>query len=212
MRSVATTALLVLAMAGTAAAQPGVTAPTTAPPDATSPIAAPPGATSPIAAPPQPTQQPGEELSEGTAVWLSLGGTLASWTLIGVATNTDNQGSNTGRIAAIGAFGTLLAPSFGHWYARSFFTRGLALRLAGALSAFLGAAGAFAECDDCSNSGTTLPVGLLLVGAGLYIGGTIDDIVTAPGDVRRYNHQFENVTIAPMIRSDSRGLMITGRF
>lgn len=157
-------------------------------------------------------QQPGEELSEDTAVWLSLGGTLASWTLIGVATNMDSQSSNAGRLAKIGLLGTLLAPSFGHWYAHSFLTRGLGLRLAGVLSGYLGVVSAFSCEDDCTSSGTNLAAGLLLAGAGLYIGGTIDDIITAPGEARRYNHRFQNVTIAPMIRSDSRGLMLTGQF
>jgi hypothetical protein len=165
-----------------------------------------------MTSPTAPTQQPGEELNEGTAVWLSLGGTLASWTLIGVAAHMDNQSGDAGRIARIGALGTLLAPSFGHWYAHSFFTRGMTLRLAGVVSGFLGFVGLLACEEDCTSSGTNLSAGLLLAGAGLYIGGTIDDIVTAPGEARRYNQRFQNVTIAPMIGRDNRGLMITGRF
>jgi len=165
-----------------------------------------------MTSPSVPTQQSGEELSEDTAVLLSLGGTLVSWTLIGVATHMDNESGNAGRIAKIGALGSLLAPSFGHWYARSFFTCGLTLRLAGVVAGFLGFVGVLACEEDCTSSGPALSAGLLLAGAGLYIGGTIDDIVTAPGEARRYNQRFQNVTIAPMIGRDNRGLMITGRF
>lgn len=192
MRSALIAAWLVLAMAGTAAAQPGMTVPSSLPP-------------------PLPPPQ-GEELSESTAVWLSLGGTAASWTLVAVASKMDQgAGSNAGRIGTIGALGTLFAPSFGHWYARSFLTRGLGLRVAGVTATFLGLSILLSQCDDeCSNAG--LAAALMLGGAGLYVGGTIDDIAAAPGKVRRYNQRFQDVAVVPMIRGDSSGLMIAGRF
>jgi hypothetical protein len=191
MTSTVRIALLVLAMAGNAAAQPSLTPPSPSPP--------------------QPALQ-GDELSETTALWLSLGGTAASWTLIAVAADMDHRGSSkAGSIATIGAFGTLLAPSFGHWYARSPVTRGLGMRLAGASAVFLGVMIAIG-CDGCSGSGVNLPLVLALTGTGLYIGGTIDDIVTAPGKARRYNHRFQDVTVVPMIHRDNSGFMITGRF
>jgi len=192
MRFALPAALLVLAMAGSAAAQPSLT--------------------SPSSWPPPPTAPQGEELSESTAVWLSLGGTAASWTLLAVASKMDQgPGSNASNIGTIGALGTLLAPSFGHWYAHSYLTRGLGLRVAGVTATFFGLGVLLGSCEDeCSDAG--LAAALLLGGASLYVGGTIDDIATAPGKVRRYNERFQNVALVPMIRSDSGGLMIAGRF
>ena len=67
-----------------------------------------------------------------------------------------------------------------------------------------------AECEDeCT---PTLPEGMAVTGLVLYAVGTVDDIVTAPGEAQRYNHRFQNVAIVPMIRRDSSGLMLTGRF
>jgi hypothetical protein len=192
MSSAVYSALFVLAMAGNAAAQPGL-----APPSAS---------------PPQPALQ-GDELSETTALWLSLGGTAASWTLVALAADMDHRGSSkAGDIATIGAFGTLFAPSFGHWYARSLVTRGLGLRLAGAAAVFVGL-GVVVGCDgECSGSEVDVALALALAGTGLYVGGTIDDIATAPGRARSYNHRFQNVAVVPMIRRDNSGFMITGRF
>jgi hypothetical protein len=202
MRSVVVTLSLVLVLAGTAAAQPGMTEPTPMP-----------------AQPMQPMQQPmpqGEQLSEGTALGLSLGGTIVSWVLVGVASGQNNQSSgSTETMGTIGAFGTMFAPSFGHWYAHSFATRGLGLRALGIGSALVGVMVALSECPlfsegECHESGLA-PV-LLIAGAGLYIGGTIDDIATAPGKARRYNHRFENVSVVPVVRHDSGGFAVMGRF
>jgi len=191
MRSAITAALLVAAMSGTAAAQPGVTAPT--------------------AAPAPPTQPNGDELSETTALWLSLGGTAAAWTVLLVGAELKHQDAGSaGALEVIGGVGTLLAPSFGHWYAGALGGRGLGLRVAGAGAAFLGLAYVFTVCEDECNIGPG--EGLLLVGAGLYLIGTIDSIATAPGAARRQNHRFQNVAIVPMIRHDRGGIAIAGRF
>jgi len=197
MRSAVPITLLVLAMAGTAAAQPGMTSP---------------GVTSPSFPPPQPMQQPGEELSETTALLLSLGGTAASWTLVAVAVEMADRGtSNAGAIGTIGVLGTFFAPSFGHWYAHSFTSRGLGLRSAGVVTVLV--AGMILVVEGVTRNTNLLPAqAVFIAGAGLYVGGTIDDIVTAPGAARRYNHRFENVAIVPMIRGDNSGFMITGRF
>jgi len=191
MRSAITAALLVAAMAGTAAAQPGVTSPT--------------------AAPVPPTQPNGDELSETTALWLSLGGTAAAWTVLLVGVELKHQGyGSAGAMEAIGGLGTLLAPSLGHWYAGALGGRGLGLRAAGAGAAYLGLV-LVAACEDECSTGPAAAV-LLLVGAGLYLGGTIDSIATAPGAARRQNHRFQNVAIVPMIRGDRGGMAIVGRF
>jgi hypothetical protein len=193
MRASLTAAWLVLALAGTAAAQPSMTPPS---------------------ALPQPAAPPAEELSESTAAYLSLGGTIAAWSLIAVASEMDHgAGSKAENLATIGALGTLLAPSFGHWYARSYLTRGLGLRVAGIAATVVGIGILLPGCEeDCNNTG--LGVALLLGGAGLYVGGTIDDIATAPGKVSRYNEdqRFHNVALVPMVRSNSGGLAVAGRF
>ena len=193
MRSAVVSAVFLVAIAGTAAAQPGVMPPTAAAP-----------------APP-----PGEQLSESTALALSLGGTVASW---GMVVASAEMGSGThGRqaIGTIGGFGAYLAPGFGHWYARKIFTRGLGLRLLGTGVVFAGALVAFSECplfssNDCHES--VIGPGLAIAGSALFVGGTIDDIAGAPGAVRNYNQRFHDVAIVPVIRGDSSGVMIAGRF
>jgi len=106
--------------------------------------------------------------------------------------------------------------SFGHWYAHSLATRGLALRAAGIVGVMLGVTVALAECplfsgDECRESGFA-PV-LMVAGAGLFIGGTIDDIATAPGRARRYNQGLlSDVTVMPVLSRDVGGMAMTGRF
>ena len=191
MRSAIAAALLVVAMAGTSAAQPGVT--------------------SPSIAPAPPTQPHGEELSETTALSLSLGGTAAAWTVLLVGAELDHHGyGSAGAMEAIGGLGTLLAPSFGHWYAGAAGGRGLGLRAAGIGAALLALAYVVTVCEDECSTGPA--DGLLVVGAGLYLGGTLESIATAPGAARRQNHRFQNVTIVPMIRGDRGGMAIVGRF
>ena len=197
--------MLVLALAGTAAAQPGVTPPISAPPQ--------PGLPPPSPLPPPPPAQPqGEELSETTALLLSLGGTAASWTLVGVAVAMDNNGNRTAaNIGALGLVGTFFAPSFGHWYARSFLSRGLGLRAAGVSTELLAFMVLVVE-GVTGQDNSRLAEGIAIAGAALYVAGTIDDIVTAPGSARRYNQRFQYLTVAPMIRPDAGGVMLTGRF
>ena len=193
MRSAVAAALLVVAVAGTAAAQPGATPPTSVVP--------------------QPMVRPGEELSETTALWLSLGGTAASWTLVVVGFKMDSGGKGiAGSIAAGGLLGTLVAPGFGHWYARSYLSRGLGLRFVGIATALAALVSEFFECTGVSCQRPLLPEVLLFTSLGLYAGGTIDDVVTAPGKARRYNHRFQNMAIVPVIRADTSGFAITGRF
>jgi hypothetical protein len=191
MRSAIIVALLVVAIAGTASAQPGVTAPS--------------------AAAASPTQAPGEERSETTALLLSLGGTAASWTALVAGFEMEQHGQGSaGGVTAVGGLGTLLAPSFGHWYAGAVGGRGLGLRLAGLGVALLAVAYVANVCEDECNAAPAQ--GILLVGAGLYLAGTIESIATAPGAARRYNHRFQNVAIVPMLRRGSDGIAIAGRF
>src|SRR5678816_4792527 len=101
MRSIVTMAL-VLSMAGRAAAQ----------------------SAEPRAASPPPSQE--EELSETTALGLSIGPTVVAWVALVATLEVDDDN----RVAIpLAGLGILAAPSFGHWYAGSPWTRGLALRL-----------------------------------------------------------------------------------
>jgi hypothetical protein len=180
-------------LSGTAAAQPSLTPPA-----------------QPL--PPLPVQPAHEgELSENTALALSLGGTIGAYTL--AAVSADKHGDNAVTLQTVAAFGTFFAPSLGHWYAHSFLTRGLGVRAAGVGVAFAGALLAFSECPlfadtHCDPTGADA---LVVIGAGLYVAGTIDDIVTAPGKARAYNHRTE-ISVVPLVRKDSGGVAIVGRF
>ena len=218
----------ILAIAGTAAAQPGMTAPpptlpsrpATAEPGPAEPTqpelgqAKPgPNPTGPGQSDPRAGQLPDGERSEGVALGLSVGGTVASWAMIAVpvaVNHPDNHALAT--LAWTGALGVVFAPSFGHWYAGRFATRGLGLRLAGAGFATLALLSFIAICEDeCT---PTIPQALLVAGVGFAIAGTIDDIATAPRAVRRYNQRQHSASIVPVIRRDnsSVGFAITGQF
>jgi hypothetical protein len=181
----------VLLLAGTAAAQPVVT---------------PPGLTPALPAAAPPPRQ-GDEVSESTALAIAVGGTVASYgmVLLGAGPVRGDAGRT---LIAIGVAGTLIAPSAGRWYARSAGWRGLGLRLAGAGAVALAGAAAVSECGLFRSDPCTPVVGLVLgiAGAGLWVGGTIDDIVMAPRDARRHNERLRQVTLVPLVRPDDHGL------
>lgn len=148
-----------------------------------------------------------EPLSEGAALGLSLGTTVVSWSvMVGAGSIEDETTATT--VAAVAGLGTLIAPSTGHVYAGQIITRGLVLRGAG-LASLGGFVLAVRDCDfienDCESAGLAILLGLTAVG--LYVGGTIDDIVTAPRRVRRHNRAR---TIQPVITPA--GVAIVGRF
>lgn len=189
------TGSILLALAGRAVAQPSMTPPV--------PVSAP--APAPV----------GEAASEDLALTLSLGGTIASWAaLIGSAYLEDRSSSGEGALGLVGGLGILFAPSFGHWYAGDIFTRGLGLRLGGGGLFVAGAVAAvgdaFADESSGSQSSGMGPL-LLVVGAGLFVAGTIDDIVTAPGKARRRNVE-RGFALAPIAAPHTSGLALAGRF
>jgi hypothetical protein len=53
---------------------------------------------------------------------------------------------------------------------------------------------------------------VLIAGALLYIGGTLDDIITAPLRVREHNERAASVGLAPLATRDALGLALAGRF
>jgi hypothetical protein len=191
-------ASLLLVMAGRAAAQPGMVAPLPAVPSTASSPAAP---APPAPAPPPPPVE--GDRDEGTADLLAVGGTLASWTTLLVAANT-GHGNNS--VAPYAAVSTLLAPSFGHWYAGTPVTGWLGLRAA----AVLGLIVVLSHCEDECN------VAPVAYGAlALYAIGTIGDIATTGADVRRHNEErrtLRDLAVAPMIQRGGGGLVLGARF
>jgi hypothetical protein len=203
-------ASVLLALAGHASAQTGMTPPEMTPTlDAEQPSA------------PAPAPVPADKrLSEGTALALSLGGTALSWAaLIGAAMVDNSQASST--MGTAGAIGIVFAPTFGHWYADTFLTRGLGLRLGGVLVALAGVVVAFTEDPPCFGFGGegSCPEGhepvvgtaIAFLGVGMVVAGTVDDIITAPRRVQRLN-QAHDVAIAPIVTQHSAGLALGGRF
>lgn len=196
MKTAAVAASIILALAGSASAQPGMTEPVPAPAPA---------------APPAPT---GGELNEGTALALSLVGTVGSWALFIGSAYMSEGGDGSGVLTTVGAIGVLVGPSIGHWYAGKYVTRGLGLRALGVAAAFTGAMVALSECglfseEPCDPTGGET---IALLGAGLFIAGTVDDIVTAPGRVRRHNERLAGLAVAPVLTQHSAGFAIGGRF
>jgi hypothetical protein len=114
----------------------------------------------------------------------------------------------------------MLAPGFGHWYAGAYLTRGTMIRLAG--GALLGAAfyvaveysaifkGDPADFDRGAADSFAYLGGL--AGAVIIVGGTIDDVVTAPRRVRRLNRARAGVAIAPFVTPHATGLALGGWF
>jgi hypothetical protein len=192
MRAAVVVAWSVLALAGTAAAQPA---------------GAPPGLTPALPAVPPSPQGQGDEVSESTALAIAVGGTMASYGMFVLAANADDAPTRR-TLIGVGFAGALIAPSAGRWYARSAGWRGLGLRLTGAGTVVLAAVVALSECGLFSSNRCEPAAGVLLgiVGAGLWVGGTIDDIVMAPRDARRHNERVRQVTLVPLVRPGERGL------
>jgi hypothetical protein len=190
-------AAIVVLLLGTAQAQPGAVVP------------APPGATEPIVSRPEPAL-----LSEGAALGLSLGGTFVAYTMFGISANLDDESVRT-PLLVTSSLATLLAPSAGHWYAGTIVTRGFGLRVGGLAAGYVGLGlllGCVGHHDDECRSNETLAVGLLILGAGLWATGTIDDIVQAPKRVARINAQRRAYAVVPIASADSVGVAVIGRF
>ncbi len=220
MKALSAALVLVLA-AGTARAQPGNT-PLIDPDEPPLPPAG------YQAASPTQRQLLPPDRSESTALWLSLGGTLASYGLwfggiaVGENSTSESGRSLAGSAAAVGVVGTLLAPSFGHWYGGKGFTRGFGLRL-GALAVGVTAIvvalsgcslgfGSHDDQDEDEDCGQGAPAGAILgiAAAGMWIGGTVDDIIQAPRRVRRRN--AARYAITPLVQRDRAGLALVGSF
>jgi hypothetical protein len=153
----------------------------------------------------QPAPRQVDTVDENVAVGLSLGGTAVAWGMVIAGASMENDG-----LATVGSFGTLFAPSFGHWYSRKAFTRGLGLRFLGLGLATVAFALVIDDLfeENADHEGTAS--GLLLIGAGAYIAGTVDDIVNASSSAREYNTR--NITVVPTLNAHGGGLAIGGTF
>ncbi|HWO24134.1 MAG TPA: hypothetical protein VNO30_35570 [Kofleriaceae bacterium] len=155
--------------------------------------------------------------SEGLALELGIGGTVGSWALT-LGTFYFYEQNNLGDVGAVafglGTLGILIAPSFGPWYAGKPFTRGLGVRLAGAATGV--AAFAVVVQEQIFVSGphpdrTALAPTLAITGAVLLLAGTLDDLITTPRRVRRWN-RAHGFAVAPTAGSHAAGLALGGRF
>jgi len=167
-------------------------------------------------------------LSESTALWWSLGGTIGAYGLM-VLSGTlarNNSSSNTAElVGTVGSIGVFLAPSFGHWYAGKYWTRGLALRL-GSIGVLFGGLLIALSSDPCPlfgghdtascDSGSTpdtIAIATVIAAGGMFVWGTVDDIVDAPRRVRRMNAEAGyTLSLAPLRSRDATGIALVGRW
>jgi hypothetical protein len=156
------------------------------------------------ASPPRSEALTGRKLSEGVALGLSLGATLASWSLI-VFNVSDARGETLATIGLVGAF---LGPSVGHWYRGAPLTRGMLPRAAGIAAVLTG----LVLSRDCEWESCTSREYMILGGIAAYLAGTIDDIVTAPLRVREHNRRLSEVSLTPMVTPRGGGIAFGGRF
>lgn len=150
-----------------------------------------------------------DQVDEDVALGLSLGGTIVSWGLLIGSAYMDDNAEPAG---TIGAIGTMFAPSFGHWYSHKAFTRGMGIRLLGVGVGLVGFGMAIDSAFDSNNNNDEAAGTVLLLAAGLYVAGTVDDIATATSTARAYNTRFQDVAILPSITQHGGGVSLTGRF
>lgn len=190
-------ASLLLVIAGRAAAQPGTPAP---PPAVPSPASSPAEPALPAPAPtPAPPPAADGDRDETTAVLLSLGGTVASWTVLISEGGSHHNHSDWVPVAAVSA---LIAPSFGHWYAGTPITGWLGVRV----GAVVGLLYLESRCDGCDFEKLVLTIyGLTALG----------EIASAPAAVRRHNEErraLRDLAVSPMIQRRGGGIVLGARF
>jgi len=163
----------------------------------------------------------GKSRSAVLALLLSLGGTIASYAALigasGIAADSEevpNAGASDNAIntamwglVIVGGVGLVVAPSLGHWYAGKYIPRGMWMRLASLVAVAGGIGMQFAPGEEIPTAGV-LPI---IVGVGLFLSGTVDDIITAPLRARRYKRE-RGVVITPLVTQSSAGLALSGRF
>lgn len=157
----------------------------------------------------EPDESKSEAKSETTAFTLSLGGTLASASLM--AYGLSRPAASGVAMFDIGLLSTLITPSLGHFYAGDIWTAGLGMRAAGGAVALVGVAQALGcldtedTCNFVGGGGLALTAGGVLAAAGAFY-----DIATAPKAARRYN--AKHVSLVPASPGANVGLSIAGQF
>ena len=158
---------------------------------------------------------------ESTAVAMSTLGVLASGGLIAAAFAVPRgHGDLQGALATAGVTSTLVTPSLGHWYAGSYLTTGLTLRLAGIAFGAAGVSQLGICFDDSGCHANNEGAGTLLaIGGATYITGILWDLATARSAARRYNREHApavRTAIAPTLAREGRvtsyGLALAGQF
>ncbi|HEX3761830.1 MAG TPA: hypothetical protein VHW23_24190 [Kofleriaceae bacterium] len=163
-------------------------------------------------APPAP-----EPRNRETARELSLGGTLASAVIAGAGgllMASDRHQPAGPWLIGIGAGSTLFTPLLGEWYAERWGGPGLDLRVAGIGVGLIGVAAYFVSGSRCQQFGDQCFGGtphdpgpatvLISIGAVVYLGGIVYDIVRAPDAADRYNQR--HLQIAPIAVGSATGL------
>lgn len=169
------------------------------------------------AAQPAPQSPPSDdELAAPAALALSFGGTVASYTLLVYTRSHEQYGGDLK--PGIAWLGAGLAPSFGHWYAGTFFTRGLGVRASGLTLALVGGmVGVASGCpgvllvSECTQSELGGGVAAVMVVGGViaWVGGTLDDILQAPKRAARHNAR-RRFSLSPMLIPGGGGLALGG--
>ena len=139
-----------------------------------------------------------EQKHASTALAISLGSTAAAVGMFALGYKTDRP-----ELLAGGALLGVAAPSFGRWYAGEYSTGGLYLRLGGAALALAGLVTAM-HYSWANEMVPDAAAGLAIAGGGLFVGGALYDIGTAPKAVERYNNQHA-IGVSPMVTSSGGG-------
>jgi hypothetical protein len=164
--------------------------------------------------------------SESTATLLAIGATTGGFLAIGMASGDHDGGSPT--LGALGVGLLLIGPSAGHIYAgeNGHAIRASLLRSAGVLAMLVGAVTltsvAASDCEfECSSSqrgDRRRGAWLLGIGAAVYVGTTIYDLVDAGSAARRENTRHARAMMfAPSVVGTRSGgaapaVSLAGRF
>lgn len=152
--------------------------------------------------------------SPTVALALSLGTTAVGAGVFAYGALSDGDTSTRATLVDVGVVATYLGPSAGHIYTREFFTRGLAVRTAGALLVGAGLATEFGDCafEGAACDPSPLAYGLLIAGAAISTAGVVDDIATAPMRARRLNRAAATLSLAPQVAPGRAGVAVVGTF
>jgi hypothetical protein len=160
-----------------------------------------PGMTEPVP-PPAPVAQK----DAGVATVLSLAGTGAPVLIVLAASGGSNDGTAKGVLLA--GVTAMFAPSAGHWYAGTFFTPGMGIRIAsGALAT--GSLFLLIASEGEAGEGVEHAFWLGVIGLGV---GAVYDIATAPERARAWNRRHAPVTPTVLKIGDGYGAGLVGRF